>query len=405
MANKKQLKILKKGVEEWNNWREKDKYLTKIDLRETDQNDADLRRIDFIEADLRGADLVRADLTKSHLIDANLKDAFLDNACIEWSNLERINLEWANLKGSRLKGTILKDAFMRNADLTEANLTYVNLRDANLRETIFKNANLTFANLTGADLRGADLTGADLTGADLTEVNLTEVKLKNTIVSKASFGQTAFGDLNLSEAYGLESCRNNGKSFIDFQTLQKSGKLPINFLRGCGLSDSYIDTIQSQFEQPLKYYYCFISHSIEDKEFAEMLYSDLQKKGIRVWYAPHDLHAGKKIIEQVEVGIKHTDKLLLILSDSSMDSNWVKTEITKAFKKSKEIDQQVLFPISLTKFESLRDWECFDSNYGHDLANEIREYHIPNFENWEDHKEYKKNFDKLVESLKIEADK
>ncbi|OQX77447.1 MAG: hypothetical protein B6D64_08260 [Bacteroidetes bacterium 4484_276] len=111
-------------------------------------------------------------------------------------------------------------------------------------------------------------------------------------------------------------------------------------------------------------------------EFAESLFSDLQNKGIRAWYAPHDLQAGKKVVEQIDVGIKYTDKLLLILSDGSMNNEWVKTEITKAFKKSREIGKQVLFPASLTKFENLRNWECFGADYGHVLAKEIREYHI-----------------------------
>ena len=43
-----------------------------------------------------------------------------------------------------------------------------------------------------------------------------------------------------------------------------------------------------------------------------------------------------------------------------------------------------------------------DSDFGKDLAKDIREYYLLNFENWKDHDEYKSNFSKLVAGLKIE---
>lgn len=33
--------------------------------------------------------------------------------------------------------------------------------------------------------------------------------------------------------------------------------------------------------------------------------------------------------------------------------------------------------------QALKDWECFDSDTGEDLAVEVREYHIPDFSQWE----------------------
>jgi hypothetical protein len=76
------------------------------------------------------------------------------------------------------------------------------------------------------------------------------------------------------------------------------------------------------------------------------LHADLQNQGVRYWFAPHDVQAAKKLHEQVYEAIRLYDRLLLILSEHSMNSEWFRTEIAHA--KQKELDErrQVLFPIS-----------------------------------------------------------
>ena len=97
------------------------------------------------------------------------------------------------------------------------------------------------------------------------------------------------------------------------------------------------------------------------------------------------------------------DRLLLILSEHSMSSEWVKTEIAKARKREMKEGKRVLFPVRLVGFERLRDWECFDGDTGKDSAREIREYFIPDFSNWKDHDSYQTAFQRLVSDLKAEA--
>ena len=55
------------------------------------------------------------------------------------------------------------------------------------------------------------------------------------------------------EHVGMETCTHGDSSFIDLQTLQKSGPLPLAFLRGIGLSDDLIACLPSLLnQQPLK---------------------------------------------------------------------------------------------------------------------------------------------------------
>jgi len=95
-----------------------------------------------------------------------------------------------------------------------------------------------------------------------------------------------------------------------------------------------------------------------------------------------------KIHEQIDEAIRLHDRLLLILSEHSMNSEWVKTEIAKARKREVKEGKRVLFLVRLVGFERLRDWECFDGDTGKDSAREIREYFIPDFSNWKDHDSY-----------------
>ena len=98
--------------------------------------------------------------------------------------------------------------------------------------------------------------------------------------------------------------------------------------------------------------------------------------------------------------IRVHDKLLLILSEDSMKSEWVNTEIAKARKREVKDGKRVLFPVRLVPFDVLRDWECFDGDTRKDSAREIREYFIPDFSNWKDHDSYRIAFDRLVKDLK-----
>ena len=120
----------------------------------------------------------------------------------------------------------------------------------------------------------------------------------------------------------------------------------------------------------------------------------------RVWFAPEDVQGGKKLHEQIDEAIRLYDKLLLVLSPESMNSEWVKTEIRKARKAEIKEKRRKLFPIRLVDFDTIRDWECFDADSGKDLGVEIREYFIPDFSNWKDHDAFESSFARLLKDLK-----
>ncbi len=109
------------------------------------------------------------------------------------------------------------------------------------------------------------------------------------------------------------------------QTLYKShGKIPDSFLRGCGVPEDFITYLPSLVGtmQPIQYHSCFISYSSRDDKFARRLHEKMRGEKLRVWFAPEDMQGGKKLIEQIDRAIQVNDRLLLVLSEHSMNSEW-----------------------------------------------------------------------------------
>jgi hypothetical protein len=155
--------------------------------------------------------------------------------------------------------------------------------------------------------------------------------------------------------------------------------------------------------QPIQFYSCFISFSCKDKTFADRLHSRMVQERLRVWYAPSDMRSGHKSVEQVDHAIRVHDKLLLVLTKASMESDWVRHEIQRAVEREQGEKRHVLFPLGLASKKAITAWSAFDSDSGKDLAKVIREYHIPDFSKWKDHDSFEEAFGDLLRDLKREG--
>jgi TIR domain-containing protein len=126
------------------------------------------------------------------------------------------------------------------------------------------------------------------------------------------------------------------------------------------------------------------------------LYADLQSKGVRCWYAPEDLKTGDRFRVTIDESIRTHDKLLLILSKDSVESQWVEKEVETAMEREREQgrDSRVLFPITL-------DDAIYNEKSGW-AADIKRTRQIGNFRGWKDHDEYRKAFDRLLRDLQAD---
>lgn len=368
MANEEHLAILRQGVEVWNAWRTENAW---------------------IALDLRGAELSGMDLWRVNLTNVDLRESILYGT----------NLSEANLSGTNLREADLSEANLYRVDLSQAHLAWADLSVANLHGSHLVEANFTGANLKEVDLREATLIRADLSRSNLVGANLTRTLFLNTNMTAAMVGETTFDNVDLRQVQGLDTFDHQGPSTIGIDTLYRSkGQIPEVFLRGCGVPDSMIEYARSLVaaEHPIDYYSCFISHSSHDTALAERLYADLQAKGVRCWYAPHDMQIGEPILDGIDRGIRLHDKLLLILSEASVESGWVEQEVHMALAREKTERRRVLFPIRLDDavIESRRGWPAI-----------LREtIHIGDFRQWKDHDMYQSAFARLLRDLKAEKE-
>ena len=397
MANNQHLTTLKRGVEAWNEWR-KENHSVRPNLSNADLIGVNLRGANLIGADLRGASLIGADLIEASLIGANLSRAKLNGANLIGANLFNVILSDANLSGASLFNADLSSVDLSGANLSGANLSGANLSGANLSGAYLSGAYLIGAILSGANLSGANLSSADLSNANLSGASLIGADLSGANLTSASLFNTTFGNVDLIMTKGLNFVVHKGPSTIGLDTFFNSkSKIPEEFLRGAGVPEIFIEYAASLAGKPLELYSCFISHSTKDKEFVQRLYADLQGKGIRCWYAPDNLKIGDKFRVRIDEAIRVYDKLLIVLSRHSVQSDWVEKEVETAFEKERQQKRSVLFPIRL-------DDAVMDAQAG--WAADIRQSrHIGDFCKWKNHDDYAKAFERLLRDLKSEKPK
>jgi hypothetical protein len=332
MANKEQLEVRRQGVRAWNEWRIK--------------NDP---AIDLSRAKLSGIDLSSPDVF-THL-DAH------------------------------------------HGNLTESDFSNADLGGASLINSDLMNCNFQGASLAGCEMWGANLDGANLRDAILYDTDFTEASLVGTDFSNSVMDGTRFGAVDLSAAKGLDAIRHEGPCRIDVDTFYLSqGNIPERFLAGAGAPDAFIAYVKSLVSDPFDYHSCFISYSSKDQKFADLLYSQMRNKQLRVWLATEDLRIGDRFRSTIDEAIHLYDKLLLVLSKDSVDSPWVEAEVEAAFERERNQKRTVLFPIRVddTVMKTTQAW----------AADVRRTRHIGDFTHWKEHDQFEKAFARLLRDLK-----
>jgi hypothetical protein len=166
-------------------------------------------------------------------------------------------------------------------------------------------------------------------------------------------------------------------------------------LRGCGLPDHLIEYLPSLRGDAIQFYSCFISYSSKDQMFADRLHADLQNAGVRCWFAPHDLPIGAKIWDAIDEAIKLREKVLIILSEASIGSDWVEDEVSKAYAEERDRKTTVLFPVRIDDvvMTTPEPW-----------ARKLRDQrNIGDFRKWESGTQYSASLERLLRDLKTAA--
>ena len=105
--------------------------------------------------------------------------------------------------------------------------------------------------------------------------------------------------------------------------------------------------------------------------------------------------AKKDILDGVDNAIRMRDKVLLILSEHSIGSHWVKKEVNTAFEEEDRRHCTVLFPLRVDDAVMMTE-EAW--------AAQLRRRHIGDFRRWKDHDGYTQNFERVLRDLKLSTE-
>lgn len=112
----------------------------------------------------------------------------------------------------------LDDAF--DIWLGDLDLRNAVLIDASLQDVFLGGANLYGATMQGSTMRWVVLSGADLRDTNLEAARLERVDLRAANVAGARIGRTVIAGCDLSTVKGIDTVIHDGTSFVDFETLE-----------------------------------------------------------------------------------------------------------------------------------------------------------------------------------------
>lgn len=269
---------------------------------------------------------------------------------------------WNDWRGEHAEAFInLKKAVLRGR------LDYVDFSDIRLPFVSAEGTSFRYASFDGAYINSSDFGDADFRDAQLYYAVFEETRLDGARFADAGIAFTKFLNVDLSRCVELHRVLHGAPSTIGIDTLRLSrGLIPEPFLRGCGLSDVEIEFAKLYREnltseevtdityrihelrgtRPIQLSPVFISYAHKDAAFVDELEKRLNANGIRFWRDIHDLKAGR-LETQIDRAIRLNPVVVLVLSQHSVESDWVEYEASKARALEKELKRDVLCPVAL----------------------------------------------------------
>ncbi len=405
MADMEHVQLVRQGRDAVAKWREEhvgealdlyNCYMSHVRIPMVDLHGSDLRESDFMGAMLRRANLSGCYLNPAHLYRSDLREADLSRSLLNRCNMRGADLRGANLEQADLDAAVLSTANLTGANLRRANLSRVNLNGANLT-----NADLTEANFNGANLKLANLSGAILDGTDFYEAIFNNTPAVGTKFGGCIVGYTVFQNCDLSQAEDLDQVRHDSPSTVGIDTLIRSaGNIPAVFLLGAGVPTEMLASLGAVSDSPVDSSEFYISCAEADVPFALALRDELHSLGVRSWVFAENFRGNALVDrrstseeEEIERWVRNYDKLIVVCSQSGLDSETVRNDLTQAKGLQTTKDQWLVYVVDPNG--------TLDNPRARAARNLTYEHRIFDMRGHEDRSAgYQESVAKLVESLK-----
>ncbi|MCB0532005.1 MAG: toll/interleukin-1 receptor domain-containing protein [Saprospiraceae bacterium] len=230
---------------------------------------------------------------------------------------------------------------LMRSSLSDFDFSRTNLSDCVFWEIVLHRTRFQGANLSGTEFRQCDLYQVDLEAAELSRSTFVLSLFREANFQGAHFGQSHFAYSPLQGCTGLEKTVHPLPGHMDFLSLVHSQQVPFEFAQHFGINEVLFNAIRKL--EPERFYDCFISYSTRNEDFVQYLRAVLLIAKVPCWYAPADYrlnadwHASKKS-EDYELArdlynlVDASDVLLLVVSNDSMRSEWVRKEVLRVRK-------------------------------------------------------------------------
>ena len=91
----------------------------------------------------------------------------------------------------------------------------------------------------------------------------------------------------------------------------------------------------------------FISHSSDDRDFAQELAVTLRSRNVQVWIDQEWIHFGDSVPGKISEGLASSDAVIVLVSRSFVESSWCRAEYEPVLSKEIEEDRVYVIPIRL----------------------------------------------------------
>ncbi len=91
----------------------------------------------------------------------------------------------------------------------------------------------------------------------------------------------------------------------------------------------------------------FISYSSRDRTFASTLAAKLIEHGWQVWYDQWEINVGDSLISKIEQGILGSSYFVVVLSETSVASRWVREELEAAMLRTLNGENVLILPVRI----------------------------------------------------------
>ncbi|MEH6469696.1 MAG: toll/interleukin-1 receptor domain-containing protein [Halopseudomonas sp.] len=129
----------------------------------------------------------------------------------------------------------------------------------------------------------------------------------------------------------------------------------------------------------------FLSHSSKDKDFVKKLNLSFMSYGLRTFLDDRDISVGDSIPKRIYESIDQSSHLIYVVSQSSIESNWVTEELSVAKMKQLSSDGITILPALIEHTE---------------LPSSISHIKYADFTEWENHFSYELAFQQLLKPIK-----